>query len=866
MAISSLNDLVDALRKFHLLDQRHLRSVSAQAQGAKADARTVCQKLMQQGLLTPYQVNQLLRGKAQELLLGSYVLLERLGEGGMGSVFKARNWKLNTVVAVKMMRKERMANENAVRRFQREIRSAAQLNHPNIVKAVDADAVGGTQLFVMEYVDGKDLYQSVKATGPLPVAQACDYIRQAACGLAHAHENGMVHRDIKPHNLLLTKASETQSGGVIKILDFGLTRMDDDDDESFTLTQEGAVVGTLDYVSPEQAMNSHTVDIRGDLYSLGCTFYFLLTGQVPFTGGSAMEKLSNHAFREPPLVEQQRKDVPAGVAAVVRKLMAKRPEDRFQKPEEVVAVLSKGPGIPADAVPPTTQHSGLTPRPGALAVKIPTDAEETITLGATPAETSRARQTRRRQRWPIFAAGSVALLSLIAVVAVLVSRPGASSKAKPPTELAKVQPTALPVPANVNIINDPSFETPNVGTGHQNAFAMKPSSSPWMFTFGGGLAGNASGYTSGNPNAPQGAQVAFLQGPTAKISQSVHFAAGSYTLSFQAAQRGNFNQSPQTLHVRIDGKLIGAFTPGSSTYVLLTTDSFTVTAGPHILSFEGSCPVGVDTTAFIDLVTLNPATAATPADGRMTNSIGMTLKLIPAGKFLMGSPPSEPGRLNDEDQHEVEISKAFHIGVYAVTVRQFRSFVQATAYKTEAEKAGEQMNWQQPGFASSDDHPVGWVSWHDAMAFCDWLSQKEGKKYGLPTEAQWEYSCRAVSKTAHYFGDDASKLPEYAWFKANSAGQSRPVGQLKPNAWGLHDMHGNTWNWVADWYAADYYQKSPKTDPAGPAVGSTRVMRGASWFDTDCRSARRNGENGPATRHTNVSFRVVLLAAGPERR
>src|SRR5262245_65659566 len=140
MAISSLNDLVDALRKFHLLDQRHLRSVSAQIQGAKADARTVCQKLMQQGLLTPFQVNQLLQGKVHELLLGSYVLLERLGEGGMGSVFKARNWKLNNVVAVKVMRKERMANENAVRRFQREIRSAAQLNHPNLGKAVDAHA------------------------------------------------------------------------------------------------------------------------------------------------------------------------------------------------------------------------------------------------------------------------------------------------------------------------------------------------------------------------------------------------------------------------------------------------------------------------------------------------------------------------------------------------------------------------------------------------------------------------------------------------------------------------------------------------------------------------------------------------------
>src|SRR5262249_16833619 len=163
-------------------------------------------------------------------------------------------------------------------------------------------------------------------------------------------------------------------------------------------------------------------------------------------------------------------------AAVVRKLMAKRPEDRFQTPAELVAVLSKGPGIPADAVPPATQHGGLAPRPGALAVKIPADAEATITLGATPAGTSaRAQPTARRGRrvWPILAGGGVALLGLTAVVAVLVSRPGAASKAKPPTELAKVQPTAPPVPANVNIINDPGFETPNVGTGHHDAFTAK---------------------------------------------------------------------------------------------------------------------------------------------------------------------------------------------------------------------------------------------------------------------------------------------------------------------------------------------------------------------------------------------------------
>src|SRR5262249_6184905 len=254
----------------------------------------------------------------------------------------------------------------------REIRAAAQLDHANIVKALDADAVSGTHLFVMDYVAGTDLFQLVKKSGPLSIAHACEYISQAACGLANAHEIEIVHRDITPHTLLLSRLQSRVSrpdnpGSVsgssalgseqVKILDFGLTRMLDDD-ESHTLTQEGCVVGTIDYVAPEQAMNSHAADIRADLYSLGATFYFLLIGQVPFPGGTAMEKLSNLPMREPVPVEQLRKDVPAGVAAVVRKLMAKRPEDRCQTPAEVATLLAKGAAVPVAAVMPTSGLSG----------------------------------------------------------------------------------------------------------------------------------------------------------------------------------------------------------------------------------------------------------------------------------------------------------------------------------------------------------------------------------------------------------------------------------------------------------------------------------------------------------------------------
>jgi serine/threonine protein kinase len=286
------------LRQHHLLEPAQVDELAdvGRFDGAKAFAA----ELIRRGWLTPYQANQVLGGRAPDLVLGSYVLLERLGAGGMGQVFKARNWKLGRIAALKLIRKERLASEDAVRRFHREIRAAAQLSHPNIVLAYDADEVGGTHFFVMEYVAGRDLARVVKEQGPLPLGAPCDCVRQAALGLQHAHERGLVHRDIKPHNLLLTER------GVVKILDLGLAQLVEPaaDETSSTLTQEGVVMGTLDYIAPEQVVNSHAVDIRADLYSLGCTFYFLLAGRAPFPACSPVEKLYKHRYEEPAPVER----------------------------------------------------------------------------------------------------------------------------------------------------------------------------------------------------------------------------------------------------------------------------------------------------------------------------------------------------------------------------------------------------------------------------------------------------------------------------------------------------------------------------------------------------------------------------------
>lgn len=275
-----------------------------------------------------------------------------------------------------------------------------------------------------------------------------------------------------------------------------------------------------------------------------------------------------------------------------------------------------------------------------------------------------------------------------------------------------------------------------------------------------------------------------------------------------------------------------------------------------------------------------------------TNSIGMKLVLIPAGEFLMGSPESDRNADDDEKpQHRVRITRPFYLGAYEVTVGQFRKFVEDTGYKTDAEKDGQggvgynaeknelegrkpQYSWQNTGFAQGDEHPVVNVSWNDAVAFCEWLSRKEGKKYRLPTEAEWEYACRAGTTTRYYCGDDPEGLAEVgnvadAAAKAKFPGWrftieardgyvfTAPVGRFRPNGFGVYDMHGNVWEWCADWYDGEYYGRSPVDDPPGPSSGAFRVFRGGGWLSgaAGVRAADRD-HGGPGIRYYDLGFRV----------
>jgi serine/threonine protein kinase len=332
-------ELLDWLVRNQFLAPERANEVRGQL-ASFPDAHALCKELLRRDWLTPYQVNQLLQGKGECLMYGPNRVLNRLGEGAMGTVYKAWNVRLGKLVAIKTIAKEHVAKEQAMKRFLREIATASQLDHPNIVLVRDADEAQGNPYLAMDFIDGIDLAKRVKQDGPLPIPVAVEYARQAALGLQHAFERGVVHRDIKPSNLLVSKSASPEQTPVVKILDFGLARFASEQDNENRLTQFNKILGTVDYIAPEQIDNARGADIRSDIYSLGCTLYFLLTAKPPFPGADLVAKLTARISGPLPRIREVRPEAPAGLEEVMLKLMARLPDDRYQTPNEAAAALA----------------------------------------------------------------------------------------------------------------------------------------------------------------------------------------------------------------------------------------------------------------------------------------------------------------------------------------------------------------------------------------------------------------------------------------------------------------------------------------------------------------------------------------------
>ncbi len=351
---TTTNDFVELIRKSSLVESSRLDGyLSDHEASLTAAPRDLATAMVRDGMLTTLQAGLLLRGKWRNFIINNkYKLLEHLGTGGMGHVYLCEHVLMRRLVALKVLPASKAEDPLTRERFYREARAVAALDHPNLVRAHDVDRDGGMHFLVLEYVDGASLYQIVEANGPFSIHRSVHYVRQTADGLQHAHEAGLIHRDIKPSNLLLDRS------GMIKILDLGLARFFHDSGDQITRQHDiPSILGTADYLPPEQARDSHAVDIRGDIYSLGVTLYYLLTKSSPFPDGSVSQKLMWHQLHKPISVREKRPDVPAEIAAIIDRMLEKKPEDRFQTPIEVMEALE-----PFDSVPPGPPAEKEIPR------------------------------------------------------------------------------------------------------------------------------------------------------------------------------------------------------------------------------------------------------------------------------------------------------------------------------------------------------------------------------------------------------------------------------------------------------------------------------------------------------------------------
>ncbi len=647
--------------------------------------KELAEQLVRHMRLTAFQAQAVYDGKGEGLVLGNYVILERIGQGGMGTVYKAQHREMKREVAIKVLAPHLTKTPEGLKRFRREVRAAAALNHPHIVTAYDAAESKGARYLVMEYVDGADLASVVKTTGPLPVSRAVQYVLQVARALEYAHSKGIIHRDIKPSNLLVDRQDN------VKILDLGLARIQDPEGATSTdsslieLTKTGMVLGTVDYMPPEQALGAKDIDHRADIYSLGISLYYLLTARVPYEGSTLLARFLAHREQEIPSLQQWAPDAPDSLDRVFRKMVAKEAQDRYASMSEVVVDLE-------------ACLAGLSTSPVTAASPEPDSA------------------------W-------------LEVLEAAAGASAASAAARAASPAVAEAPPIVELPEAAMTMPKARAETQQTSRAKRVQLLVKSLAQPW------GSAGT------------------------------------------------------RILLGSVGGALLLLFV------VLL-------------FLFSGN-----------------------------RNTIGMNLVLIPAGEFLMGSPESDSSAWDGEKpQHLVRISRPFYLGVTEVTQAQYEGVMGTNPSRFK----GAQL-------------PVEGVSWEDAVAFCRRLSDKEDRTYRLPTEAEWEYACRAGSTTKWSFGDDESALNEYAWYSANSNRTMHPVGEKNPNAWGLYDMHGNVCEWCSDWCGR--YASTVMDDPTGPTAGWTRVLRGGScYYDArSCRSVFRfeSPPDVPGDRDDFVGFRVA---------
>jgi serine/threonine protein kinase/WD40 repeat protein/formylglycine-generating enzyme required for sulfatase activity len=774
-----------------------------------------------------------------------YAVTRELGRGGMGIVYLARNKLMDRLEVLKLLSQEMLGKQERVERFLREIQAAAKLHHPNVVAAYTAFPMGKMLVFAMEYVEGDDLAKLVRVRGPLPVLNACYFAYQTALGLQHAHERGMIHRDIKPGNLILFRQGKKAT---VKILDFGLAKITSDQKVDGTLTQQGQMLGTPDYIAPEQTLDAQKADIRSDIYSLGCTLYHLLTGSPPFSGSSLYAVLQAHHSTEARMVNLVRPEVPVELAAAVAKMMAKEPNRRYQTPAEVAQAIKPflKPGGLASVSSQSPPSVSRIDRPSSkmMPAEVPAadDDDEDLALTPmreieaaerwkslidapflTPSGVRRAipKSRKRHLPWVWVAAGTGALF-----LGLVIAWAGGAFSVK--TREGVIVLKNLPPDADV-FVDGEKVTVALPGAGAPAEIAVVP--------------GRHEVRVKKGEITARGNEVTVLNGSREVIE--VKFEPVQPSQPEIISKAGGQNTS---------------ITMGSPVRAKSEPDPKAGQNGPlgPISAF-----IRRNSASSTDMV--SEFRGRNARDTRKDNELATTLVWVPPGEFDMGSSKDEQNWLENEHQVHVTLTRGFWLGQHEVTQSEWQRVMRTTPWRgKEFVKEGE-------------TYPASHVDWNDAMRFCKKLTVQEsnagrlpvGWEYTLPTEAQWEYACRAGTTSRYFFGDDDSQLPEYAWCKENASNLGEnfghPVGMKRPNPFGIFDTYGNVAELCSDRYGKDLVGG---TDPKGPATGSDLVQRGgASGNDSRvCRSAYRQPA-APDFRSSWQGFRIAAVerAASPIR-
>jgi len=989
-------------------------------------------ELVKENHLTRFQAAQVAAGRSKSLILGGYTILDKIGAGGMGQVFKALHRRMERVVAIKMLPTAMMKDAAAAARFQREVVAAAKLSHPNIVAAHDAAEANGVHFLVMEYVEGQDLSALVKKNGPFPVAKAVNFVLQAARGLEFAHGEGVVHRDIKPANLLLDKK------GTVKILDMGLARIESPGAAQAELTGTGAVMGTVDYMSPEQAFNTKDADARADIYSLGCSLYYLVTGKATYGGQTVVEKILAHREKPIPSLMGEQPSVSDELEVVFKKLIAKKIEDRYQTMTDVIGALERLGGNSGTVGNPMEATAALDG--GALAALkgiqvTPTLHRTKATKKVAPVKAGEAKQPPWKNTKVLIGAALLGVLILAGIIVSLRTKDGTliveidqpDAMVQVLDAEGKVEVSQKGGVGRVTISVDPGkhrlrvekdgfvlfgqeFEMEKggektitakleavkavVAAGQPKKPWNTPAFQQWMkdvqvmsteqqaqavgnklielnprlegpithheengevtkLEFDGtyvldispvrafkalsDLRCNGNGRTGmlADLSPLQGMNLTFLSCAISRVKDlsplrgmllntlNVSYSMVDDISPLEGMPLNELNlistqvsslpplTGSSIVTLRISNTRVSdiSLLPAFNKLVLLQARNTQITSSSFAAlqkalpncKIEWDDPAKAKSPAPAAPLGPAPPLAKAPFDAAQAkahqeawakhlgievetpNSVGMKMVLIPPGEFMMGSTDeqvaealkiTEEGRTldrisrNERPRHRVVISKPFCIAMTEVNVRQYKTFCAAIGYRTEAEKSAKDASsksYLHPEQAVGEESPAAMITWNDAVAFCQWLSEQEKVTYRLPTEAEWEYACRSGTETQYSFGDDVALLEQFGWYEKNSQNVLHPVGTRSANNFGLHDMHGSLYEWCQDLYHEKFFELAAlSTDPKGPATGSQRVVRGGIWsFNAAaCRSAFRHYENPWHPSKTN-GFRIVRELAAP---